>query len=248
MALPPGASGRGGAPQTTMGSEPADLDRLLRAGAACLGLALSADLRQRFLLYGRELLIWNARVNLTGLRSAQEVVIKHFLDSLAVWPWVQDLQGLADIGTGAGFPGLPLKLVLPRLHLTLVEASGKKTAFLQVITARLGLTGVSIRQVHLDPAAARRWGPVFPGVITRATFALERYLAVAAPLLLPGGRLLAMRGPGLESARDSQAAELGCRHQCRLVRCQDYCLPLSGDRRRLLVWEKLPGPADGPEG
>jgi len=213
---------------------------LLQEGAAALGLRLTADILKQFLFYGEALLHWNRRVNLTGLRTPQEVVVKHFLDSLAVWPWVQDLTNLADIGSGAGFPGLPLKLVLPQLALTLVEASGKKTAFLHYLVAHLGLRGVAVRQLYLTPQAACRWGPVFQGVVTRATLPLDRYLEIAAPLLRPGGRLLAMQGPHLEAAQWQQAVAAAERCQCRPPRDQEYRLPLSGDRRRLVIWEKLP--------
>ncbi len=212
---------------------------LLREGAAALGLHLAPDVLDRFLFYGQELLKWNARVNLTGLRTLPEVVVKHFLDSLAVWPWVQDLANLADIGTGAGFPGLPLKLLLPPLELTLIEASGKKTAFLHYLVAHLGLGGVTIRQLHLTHTLACQWGPVFQGVITRATLTLEQYLNVAAPLVKPGGRLLAMQGPRQTAVHRQQAAALAGRYHCRPPRQEEYRLPLSGDRRRLLIIEKL---------
>ena len=132
---------------------------------------------QQFLYYAEELLKWNTRINLTGLKTVQEVVVKHFLDSLAVWPRVKDLDSLADIGTGAGFPGLPLKLVLPHLHLTLIEPTAKKTAFLHFVIAHLGLSDVEVRQVHLTLRLAQSWGPSFQGVITRATFPLAHYMA-----------------------------------------------------------------------
>ena len=213
---------------------------LLQEGAAALGLRLAPDVLSQFLFYGEVLLQWNRRVNLTGLRTLQEVVVKHFLDSLAVWPWVQDLPSLADIGTGAGFPGVPLKLVLPRLALTLVEASGKKTAFLHYLVAHLGLRGVAVRQLHLTHRTACQWGPVFQGVITRATLPLDRYVEIAAPLLRPGGRLLAMRGPHLDAAQWQRAMAVAGRCHCRPPRDQEYHLPFSGDRRRLVIWEKLP--------
>ena len=135
-------------------------EELLAKGTEELGLALEPSTRQQFLYYADELLKWNTRINLTGLKTAQEVVVKHFLDSLAVWPWVKDLDSLADIGTGAGFPGLPLKLVLPHLHLTLIEPTAKKTAFLHFVIAHLGLSDVEVRQVHLTAPEAQQLGAV----------------------------------------------------------------------------------------
>ncbi len=218
----------------------ADPAELLLAGAAALGLALEPATVDRFRFYADELLKWNARINLTGHKTARDIVIKHFLDSLAVRPWVQDLASLADLGAGAGFPGLPLKLVLPHLHLTLIEPSGKKTAFLHFITAHLGLTDVAIRPVHLTPALARQWGPQFDGVITRATFPLARYLALAAPLVKPGGRLLALKGPHLAAAEWDPAVRLATEYRCQPPEKHPYALPLSAEPRLLVTWRAWP--------
>ncbi|MGQ9921449.1 MAG: 16S rRNA (guanine(527)-N(7))-methyltransferase RsmG [Desulfobacca sp.] len=222
---------------TEVASDPADL---LQEGAVALGLRLAPDVLGQFLFYGEALLRWNRHVNLTALRTLPEVVLKHFLDSLAVWPWVQDLASLADVGTGAGFPGVPLKLVLPQLALTLVEANGKKTAFLHYLVAHLQLQGVSVRQLHLTPRLACQWGPIFQGVITRATLPLDRYMDLAAPLVRPGGRLLAMQGPHLDAAPWQRAAAAAARNHCGPPSLQEYRLPGSGAPRRLVIWEKLP--------
>lgn len=219
--------------------EIAEAAALLQEGAAALSLHLDADVLSRFLFYGAELLKWNTRVNLTGLRTISAVVIKHFLDSLAVWPWVRDMASLADIGTGAGFPGLPLKLVLPQIRLTLVEASGKKTAFLHYLVAHLGISGVEVRQLHLTPALAKQWGAVFAGVITRATFPLRRYLELAAPLVVPGGHILAMRGPRLDQRHWHQAQSLASRVHCSPPTLQQYSLPLTSEPRSLIIWDKI---------
>jgi 16S rRNA (guanine527-N7)-methyltransferase len=184
---------------------------LLREGAAALGLKLSREVLSRFGVYLQELQTWNARVNLTGLKSPRDMVIKHFLDSLAVLPFLEDAASLADLGSGAGFPGLVLKLARPDLALTLVESRGKKAAFLEYLVALWQLPRVEIIQAHLTPKLAREWGPRFSMVTSRATFSLKRFLELAAPLLLPGGRALALKGPELpsqeiEAARQRLAA------------------------------------------
>ncbi len=166
-------------------------------------------------------------------------MVKHFLDSLAVWPWVKDLASLADIGTGAGFPGLPLKLILPHLHLTLIEPTGKKTAFLHYVMAQLGLSDVEVRQVHLTAPEAQRWGPRFQGVITRATFPLAHYLEIGAPLVTAGGRLMALKGPLLEAAQWQEAVDRAAQYHCRTPEKYEYSLPLREERRLLVIWEKL---------
>jgi 16S rRNA (guanine527-N7)-methyltransferase len=191
-----------------------------------------------FLFYSDELLNWNTRINLTGHKSAQEVVIKHFLDSLAVWPWVKDLASLADIGTGGGFPGLPLKLVLPHLHLTLIEPTGKKTAFLNFVIAHLCLANVEVRQVHLTAPLAQSWGPLFQGVITRATFPLAQYLGIGAPLVKPGGHLMALKGPNLDEAEWQEAATRAAAYHLQSQEKWAYKLPLVEEQRLLVIWKK----------
>ena len=115
---------------------------LFQEGAAALGLELSRGNDGQFGFYLTELKFWNARVNLTGLKTDRDIVVKHFLDSLAVLPFLAATRSLADLGSGAGFPGLALKLVRPELTLTLVEAREKKAAFLEYLVSCLKLPDV----------------------------------------------------------------------------------------------------------
>jgi 16S rRNA (guanine527-N7)-methyltransferase len=204
---------------------------LLEEGARSLGLELPAVAPQQFLLYLTELQRWNARVNLTALRTDREIVSKHFLDSLAILPCLGEPASLADLGAGAGFPGLALKLALPDLALTLVEPREKKAAFLEYLAARLKLARVEVIRVHLTPALARQWGPRFQAVVSRAAFQLTRFLELAAPLLLPGGLALALKGPHLIGGELEAATTV-----CQLVgltplKLQEYRLPVDREPR-----------------
>jgi 16S rRNA (guanine527-N7)-methyltransferase len=204
---------------------------LLQKGAVALGLELSLGTVEQFGIYLSELQRWNARVNLTALKEPRDIVVKHFLDSLALLPYLEGAASLADLGSGAGFPGLALKLARPELSLTLVEARQKKAAFLEYLVACLKLPEVEVAQVHLTPALARAWGPRFAAVTSRATFSLARFLELAAPLLLPGGWALALKGPHLpleelEGARD-RLGPLGL----TLLKIEEYYLPLTGEPR-----------------
>jgi 16S rRNA (guanine527-N7)-methyltransferase len=208
---------------------------LLQEGAATLGLELDPLMLEQFHFYLTELKRWNARVNLTALRTDREIVLKHFLDSLALLPFLGEAASLADLGAGAGFPGLALKLARPELAVTLVEAREKKAGFLEYLVSCLQLTGVEVMRVHLTPALARRWGPRFEAVVSRAAFSLARFLELAAPLLLPGGRALALKGPGLAppelDAAASRLAALGLEP----LKLHEYRLPLSGEPRLLVA-------------
>ena len=145
-------------------------------------------------IYLEELKLWNAKTNLTGLKTDRDIVIKHFLDSLAVLPFLDGADSLVDLGSGAGFPGLVLKLARPHLALTLVEARQKKAAFLEYLVSRFRLTGVEVVQTHLTPNLAHQREPKVAAVVSRAAFFLLRLLELAAPLLAPGGVVLALKG------------------------------------------------------
>ena len=174
-------------------SEPEPL-ALLKEGAAALNLELAPATLEHLQIYLEELKLWNAKTNLTGLKTDRDIVIKHFLDSLAVLPWLDGAASLVDLGSGGGFPGMVLKLALPQLALTLVEARERKAAFLEYLAARLRLTGVEVVQTHLTPFLAKKREPKVAAVVSRAAFILPRLLELAAPLLAPGGVVLALKG------------------------------------------------------
>ncbi len=144
-----------------------------------------------------------------------------------------------DLGSGGGFPGLVLKLARPQVNLTLVEARERKAAFLEYLVARFRLTGVQVVQTHLTPNLAHKWEPKVTGVVSRAAFILPRLLELAAPLLAPGGVVLALKGarlaPGELEASGSAAQLLGLGP----LEQHKYRLPLSGEARLLVMARKL---------
>jgi 16S rRNA (guanine527-N7)-methyltransferase len=217
--------------------EPGPLD-LLRAGIAALGLELASATLGQFQTYLEELKLWNAKTNLTGLKTDRDIVIKHFLDSLAVLPFLDGAASLVDLGSGAGFPGLVLKLARPPLTLTLVEARQKKAAFLEYLAARFGLTGVQVVQTHLTRPLAQKWEPKVAAVVSRAVFILPRLLELAAPLLAPGGVVLALKSVRLAMG-ELEAAGTACQLLgLAPLEQHRYALPLSGEPRLLVMARK----------
>jgi 16S rRNA (guanine527-N7)-methyltransferase len=210
---------------------PVDPLALLQEGAAAMGLELPPATLAQFDFYLSQLKLWNARVNLTGLKTDNDIVIKHFLDSLAVLPLLGPVRSLADLGAGAGFPGLVLKLVRPDLHLTLVEPREKRAAFLEYLLSYFKLDGVVVSRTHLTVAAARQWGPRFEVVVSRATFTLKSFLELAAPLLLPGGLALALKGPNLAAGELEDAKVVCPALELTSLEFKPYNLPLSGEPR-----------------
>lgn len=208
---------------------------LLLEGAAVLGLELASPVLERIRVYFEELKLWNARVNLTALKTDRDIIVKHFLDSLAVARFLGPAASLADLGSGAGFPGLVLKMLRPELTLTLVEARQKKVAFLEYLVSYLKLPKVEVINVHLTPSLALKWGPRFGAVVSRATFPLARFLKLASPLLLPGGLVMALKGPHLAATELEAAARLASQWGLSPLEVHHYNLPLSGEPRVLVL-------------
>lgn len=167
-----------------------ELDLLLGAGASALGVPLTPEQRARLLRLIAELVEWNGRFNLTAIREPAEMVRKHLLDSLAVQPFIAG-ERIADVGTGPGFPGLPLAVVNPARRFTLVEATAKKARFVEHAAAALGLDNVEVVN-----ARAEAWKPPQPFdlVVCRALGKLHEFIRFAGHLCARDGRMLAMKG------------------------------------------------------
>jgi len=162
----------------------------LAKGLEALGLALAPGQVEALLTLVAELAEWNTRVNLTAIKDPAEVVDKHLLDSLAVLPHIRGLQ-VADIGTGAGFPGLPLAVADLDRRYTLVESTGKKAAFVRHAATMLQLPNVDVVQERSESYKPAR---PFDSVIARALGSLADFIRVAGHLAVRDGRLLAMKG------------------------------------------------------
>jgi len=162
----------------------------LAKGLEALGLALAPGQVQALLTLAAELADWNTRVNLTAITDPAEVVDKHLLDSLAVLPHMRGLK-VADIGTGAGFPGLPLAVADLDRRYTLVESTGKKVAFVRHAVAKMKLPNVEVVQARSESYKPAR---PFDSVIARALGSLADFVRVGGHLAVRDGRLLAMKG------------------------------------------------------
>ena len=223
--------------------------KLLVDGAAELGIQLESRQIQQFEQYYRELAEWNKRANLTAIEGYQETQVLHFLDSLTVCLAIQNVPNgllginkVVDVGSGAGFPGLPLKLAFPNIELHLVESVGKKTSFLQHVVDVLGMDGVS---VHTGRAETLARDPAlrdsFDLALVRGVARLSLLLEYALPFCREGGSVVALKHGGLESElaeAEHALSELGGKQS------GVFPVTLDGltDNRIVVVFEKT-GPA-----
>ena len=200
-----------------------------------LGIALEQPALERLAWLGSELLRWNRTHNLTAITDPDEVREKHLVDSLTLLPLLGATRRLLDLGSGAGFPALPLKIARPELEIVSVDAVGKKIAFQRHVARSLQLGGFTAVHGRAEELSAN---PVSAGgfdlVTARALGSLPLLAALATPYLAPGGRLLAMKGAegaGELLAAQDELARMGltCSEQHHLK------LPVSGAERCLLV-------------
>jgi 16S rRNA (guanine527-N7)-methyltransferase len=176
----------------------ANMERLI-LGAKKLGLPLNPKQVEQFHIYYQELITWNERINLTAITDYEEVQIKHFLDSLTVTLALKQPIGgeglrLIDVGAGAGFPGIPLKILLPAIKLTLLEATAKKAAFLQHLRHKLGLDDVEIVVGRAeDIAHETQYREKFDIVLSRAVASLPTLAELTLPFCAIGGSFIAQK-------------------------------------------------------
>lgn len=170
---------------------------MLEEGAKTLGAPMSPHACAQFMGYLRELKVWNARMNLTAIEADEDIVTRHFLDSLTPFALLKGVARLLDAGAGAGFPGIPIKIVRPDMAVTLLDSVSKKVIFMRHIARAIGI-GPDIEAVAArleDKAVVTRYAATFDAVISRAFTSLPAFLEMSLPYLAPGGIIIAMKGP-----------------------------------------------------
>ncbi|MDO8281933.1 MAG: 16S rRNA (guanine(527)-N(7))-methyltransferase RsmG [Thermodesulfovibrionia bacterium] len=205
-------------------------EKLLLKGMDELGLSCSKKATADLLTLLSELKKWNKAYNLTSLKTDEDIIIKHFLDSLLylkVFP--DNALKAADIGTGAGFPGIPIKIIRPDIEMTLVEPSRKKAAFLRNIVRVLKLDKVNVLQMRAEEMG-EDLHDYFDIIVSRATFSIMDYIQAASPYIRPGGVLIVSKGPNY-SEEIKEHPETG-----KLIKeVKEFVLPYGGGSRNLIL-------------
>jgi 16S rRNA (guanine527-N7)-methyltransferase len=207
---------------------------LLALGIEEVGLNLSPSNIADLELFLQEMGRWNQVHNLTAIEDEKDSIRLHLIDSIAVLPVLrQFLKGatpkIADLGSGGGLPAIPIAIVQPQWHLTLIEAIRKKTAFLQHVRGKLKLKNVEVLSERVENVAMQQAGQ-FDAVISRAFTNLARFLELSLPLLKPGGLVFAMK-----SKRADEEMAGVCMEDWRLLADEALVIPNMSIERRLLV-------------
>lgn len=231
----------------------------LQAGCRTLGIPLDAHQLAQFELYYRELVTWNEKFNLTAITEYTDVQVKHFLDSLVALPLIAEERGepmppvrplhLLDVGTGAGLPGIPLKIAAPQLKVTLMDGTGKKITFLREVIAQLGLENVEAVQGRAEELGNdARYRGQFDLVTARAVAALNTLVEYLLPLVRRGGLAVIYKGASApqEFGEARNAIDLLGGEMVRLAPVQ---VPFLDEQRFVLLIKKnKPTPARFPRG
>jgi 16S rRNA (guanine527-N7)-methyltransferase len=213
-------------------------EELLKNGFKELQVSCSEAQIKSFLTLLSELKKWNRAYNLTGLKTDRDIIIKHFLDSLLYIRAIPaEVQKLADVGSGAGFPGLPLKIMMPEMEMSLIESSRKKTAFLRHITRMLKLEGVEILEKRIEDLDSK-YKKSFDVVVSRATFSIVEFIELACPYVNDRGMLILNKGPKLEEELKDLQKSSSKKASCREIMHLE--LPIIMDKRNLVVLECKP--------
>ncbi len=216
--------------------------RELLRHASAVNLPLTAAQMHALEVHAELMLQWNLRTNLTRILQIEDIVTQHILDSLLPARWLPHAGKALDVGTGAGFPGIPLKIIHPHQDMTLLESNRKKVSFLKVLCSRLALKGLRVVHSSWEEWAMEgsKGGLSYDLIAMRAVrMEVSHLVHLASPLLAPEGCFALWAGP--ESALPAQGlAEGSPATKLTFQGSHPYLLPGTSGERRILIWTRKP--------
>ena len=180
---------------------------LLKEELKNLSIDISDIQAEQFYTYMDLLVAWNKKINLTAITEANEIIIKHFIDSLIISKYLQEGKNVMDIGTGAGFPGIPLKIINKDIHIDLVDSLNKRITFLNEVIIKLELKNINaIHSRAEDLARIVKYREKYDIVVSRAVARLNILLEYMMPFVKVGGVCICMKGSNIEDLEESKKA------------------------------------------
>jgi len=216
-----------------------DLIQLFVDGASEFNVDLEKKDIDNFFKYKDTLLEWNKKINLTAIEDDREIIIKHFIDSITVAPFIKkETKKIIDVGTGAGFPGIPLKIIMKNLDVTLLDSLEKRTKFLNEVINKLDLK--DIRVIHSraeDKGMSKDFREKFDLALARAVANLPVLLEYCLPFVKVGGTFIAMKGSNIEELDNSKNALKILGGEVKDV--IQFNLPFTDIKRNIIIIKKF---------
>jgi 16S rRNA (guanine527-N7)-methyltransferase len=182
-----------------------------------------------------ELLIWNRKINLTAITRPEDIAVKHFIDAIAPVDMIPNAARILDIGSGAGFPGLPLKIMRPDVDVTLIDSSRKKTSFMQHVIRQIGIDHARALQTRIEDFSGNDSEALaFDVIVSRAFTKAAALVRLAMPFIEKAGVLLIWKGPNIEDECYALKTIPEFKAKGLVINIQPYRLPLVQGERNLV--------------
>lgn len=211
----------------------------LKEQARQIGIELTNLQCEKFYLYMNLLLEWNEKVNLTAITEVGDIIKKHFIDSLTISKYVEDASKVIDVGTGAGFPGIPLKIVNDNCDVILLDALNKRLNFLNEVIEKNGLKKIETVHFRAEEAGKNKnYREKFDIATSRAVAPLNILVEYLLPLVKVGGRCICMKGSNIKEEIENSKKAIKVIGG-RLENIEEFCLPGSDMSRNIIVIKKV---------
>lgn len=208
------------------------MNNLLKKAAHEIMIDLNDYEIELFKIFLEELQIWNKKVNITSILNVEDIIIKHFIDSLSILKFIDISGSVVDIGSGGGFPGIPIKIKIPSLSILLVEAKRKKANFLRHIIRTLKLDSSDVYNGRIEECKIK---DSFDFAVSRAFTDLKPLCSLAAPLVKDGGYIIAMQGTRAKEVIHEQVFK---NFKINILKTHSLTLPLEKGNRNIVILQK----------
>lgn len=216
-------------------------------GAKDLDIQINREKIDQFAIHAAELLKWSQKTNLTAISDPLEIAVKHILDSIAPAPFIPPDSSLLDVGSGGGFPGIPLKIIIPSLSVMLIDASRKKVSFLKHVIRMLGLKNIEACHIRAqDLSKDCGVHTAYDVIISRALSSMVNFVQMSLPLLSNHGVIMAMKGKLTDKEIESARSVLGKprdmqgnRMSSFKMELKKYRLPYLNSQRSLVIMKNV---------